>query len=125
MMHSFIKKHFHHVYLFGGLLLTIATGCGSTSGIIIAPEQDFVLGGNTNDFFNVTVVNDGDVPILLSERLVYGEAINLGLLTSGDRRRVSFLAGSAAVFTNPTKDTAQLILRIKGNPGLTKEFQPR
>ena len=103
----------------------LASGCGSTSDILIAPQQKFILGGGENGVFRVSVVNRGGVPVRILERLEYGESINLGFLTLGERRQLKFLAGSAAVFSNPTTDTVYVKLRVKGQKGLTREYKPR
>jgi hypothetical protein len=92
---------------------------------VIPPQEEFVLGGNNRQVYSVKVLNQGEVPLQLSEELDHGEEIDLGYLLVDDRRRMTFLAGSSAKFANISSDTAYLKLKVASREELKRTINLR
>ena len=119
------KLYFTNLVCLAIILGLLIAGCSSVSNIVIPPQQELVLGGNNRQVFSAKVQNRGDVPLQLTEKLAHDEEIDLGYLLVGDKRNMTFLAGSSAKFVNTTTDTAYLKLSVISREELEKSTNPR
>ena len=86
--------------------------CGSVQQLTIPPQQKVVLSGGDQGVYDIKIINKGINAVRISEELEHGESIDQGFLSRGDKRRLSFLSGSEAVFSNVLSDTVYLKLRV-------------
>ncbi|MEM6844293.1 MAG: hypothetical protein AAF632_18895 [Bacteroidota bacterium] len=107
------------------IYLGLLTSCASVFDIVIPPQEEFILGGNNRQAYSVKVQNRGNVPLQLAEKLAHDEEIDLGYLLVGDKRNMTFLAGSSAKFANISSDTAYLKLKVASREELKKTTNPR
>ncbi|MEM9673092.1 MAG: hypothetical protein AAF992_10890 [Bacteroidota bacterium] len=105
-------------------IIGLLSGCTSVSNVVIPPQQELVLGGNNRQVYSVKVQNRGEVPLQLTEELAHDEEIDLGYLLIGDKRSMTFLAGSSAKFSNTTADTAYLKLKVASREELDRATDP-
>jgi len=88
------------------------------SATTIPPGKDFELGGNGNGAFSAEVSNVGSKPVTASQRQSDGQVTALGQLQPGEKRVFQFATGSAAVFANPSSQSAELGLKVIGDRNL-------
>ena len=88
------------------------------SATTIPPGKTFELGGNGNGAFSAQVSNVGSRAVTMSQRQSKGQVIPLGQLQPGDKQTLTFVAGSTAVFTNPSTQSAELGLKVIGDTNL-------
>ncbi len=106
------------------LVSLLVVGCGSVQQVVIPPQQEFTIGGGDHGVYDVKVINQGAVAVRLSEKLEYGESIDQGFLSRGEKVRLSFLSGSSAVFSNVLSDTVYLKLRVFSTSELKNRQNP-
>jgi len=119
------NKRFSINQVFLLALIGLLAGCTSVSDVVIPPNEAFVLGGNNRQVYSIKVQNRGEVPLQLTEELAHDEEIDLGYLLIGDKRNMTFLAGSSAKFVNTTSDTAYLKLKVASREELNRTTAPR
>ncbi|MBC7568829.1 MAG: hypothetical protein H7319_03720 [Spirosoma sp.] len=88
------------------------------SATTIPPGKDFELGGNGNGAFSAQVRNVGGSAVAISQRQSDGQVTSLGKLQPGDQRILQFVAGSTAVFSNASAQSAELGLKVIGDTNL-------
>jgi hypothetical protein len=88
------------------------------SATTIPAGRDFELGGNNNGSFSTEVSNVGKTTVTVSQRKLDGELTLFGQLKSGEKRVFQFVAGSTAIFANPSSISAELGLRVIGDKNL-------
>ncbi|WKN44646.1 hypothetical protein [Tunicatimonas pelagia] len=108
------------LYISFGLLIV---GCGSVQRVVIPPQQKLVVSENEQESFKIKVANQGRATVRIWERLSHGEEIDLGFLSGENKRKSSFLSGSAAVISNVSVDTAYLKLQVFGSAELTTQVE--
>ncbi|MEM8967566.1 MAG: hypothetical protein AAGE93_14190 [Bacteroidota bacterium] len=110
---NFKSVLFRQLCLMASVLSVLS--CGSTQQVVIPPQQTFIVASGDQGAYKVKITNQGRAAVRIAEKLEHGELIDQGFLLSGDRRRLSFLLGSEAVFSNTLSDTVYLRLRILGS----------
>lgn len=123
-----LKLHFKPTFRYQlcgiALVSFLWVGCGTVRQVIIPPQQEYVIGGRENGVFNLKISNQGTTAVRLSEILEHGEKIDLGFLPGKDRRKLTFLSGSAAELSNVLSDTVYLKLRISSSSELVGRMEP-
>ncbi len=94
------------------------------SELFIEAGKLFVLGGGQAGAFTVAGKNVGTVPVEVQERPLSGPTATRGTLAPGQRARLTFAPGSAALLLNPSAENAHLSLDVTGSTralGMTYE----
>ncbi|RIV17550.1 hypothetical protein DYU11_31375 [Fibrisoma montanum] len=94
----------------------------SDSTTLIDPGKQFVVGGNNNGAFTISLRNVGNVPVELAERQSDGKVIALDTLRPAGQRTLTYKPGSAALFTNSGKEMAVLKLTLSGDIMLNMRY---
>jgi|GEM_PF-1290972 len=108
------------------LMLVSATACWAhlRSNLIIEPGKQFVLGGGQRGAFKVAARNLGKVAVEFKERPAGGGIFGKATLQPGQRATLRFGAGSTAVLLNPSSQSANLDLIVKGDTNLSMNYEP-
>ena len=85
------------------------------SRTLIAPGQQFVLGGQQQGAFSVRLRNSGPVPFSVAERRVDGMIRECGQLAPRQAATLSFRSGSAALVRNSSSVQAEFDANITGH----------
>ena len=96
-------------------VLALSGACGITSHLVIDAGKQFVLGGAQRGTFRVEARNSGPVPVSVAERQADGTVQERGRLDPGQRARLGFGAGSAALVRNLGARRAELDVNISGD----------
>ena len=107
-------------------VLLLATAClaGITSGLLIEPGKQFVLGGSQLGGFKVEAHNVGKVAVEIKERPRGGGIFGKTTLAPGARGTLRFMAGSTALLLNPSAEQAKVNLKITGDTNLSMGYEP-
>ena len=112
-----MKQRFLLALLAAGPLLLAAASGDIHSSLFVPVGQQFRLGGGQPGGFEVAGQNVGPVPVEVLEQPANGAARSWGQLAPGQRTRLRFGAGAAALVRNLGQREAHLELVVhKGLP---------
>lgn len=110
------------------LLLAAAPRPAATAAIhshlLLAPNEQCILGGDQPGAFRVAAHNTGPVPVEVRERRRDGQLLVRALLPPGQRARRAFGVGATALLRNRAAQQAVLELDVTGSPPHRMQMGP-
>ena len=105
-------------------LLFLATSCGSlTSNTTIKPANSFVLGNNEHGTFKVKVKNVSKNDLKIYRQPLTGGSHSSFILKPDEISTVKVEKNTALVFSNQSKDTANVDLKVTGDIGFSMTYK--
>ena len=96
-----------------------------TSVTTIQPKQPFVLGNNEHGNFKVTAKNISNQPIKIHFAPIDGGSHSSQTIQSNETVNLKVEKNTALVFANPSNDTINVSLYVKGDLGLSMGYQKK
>ena len=125
MSASYLLRSVRLAAVFGAFFLLVSACWGGiTSGLLIEPGKQFVLGGGQLGGFRVQAHNVGKVSVEIKERPRGGGIFGKVTLAPGERGTLRFMAGSTALLLNPSAEQAKVDLKITGDTNLGMVYEP-
>jgi PBP1b-binding outer membrane lipoprotein LpoB len=94
-----------------------------TSVTTIQPKQQFVLGNNEHGNFKVAVKNLSNQPVKIHFAPIDGGSHSSQTIMPNETVSLKVEKNTALVFANPSNDTVNVSLHVKGDLGLSMGYQ--
>ncbi|MEQ1623721.1 MAG: hypothetical protein ABL870_03465, partial [Sediminibacterium sp.] len=89
----------------------------------IQPKQQFVLGNNEHGNFKVAAKNISNQPIKVHFAPIDGGSHSIQTIQPNETVSLRVEKNTALVFANPSNDTINVSLHVKGDLGLSMGYQ--
>ncbi len=94
-----------------------------TSVTTIQPKQQFVLGNNEHGNFKVEAKNLSNQPVKIHFAPIDGGTHSSQIIKPNETASLKVDKNTALVFANPSNDTINVSLYVKGDLGLSMGYQ--
>lgn len=104
-------------------LVFITASCALTSNTTIKPNDSFVLGKNNHGSFKVKLKNVSQNNIEIHQEPNDGGSHSFQKVNPNEQVTVKVDKNTALIFTNQSKDTASVDLKVTGDIGLSMGYK--